>query len=264
MILLLVGLGIGILIGFFVARTLRPNGASRKLEEMRREFVANVSHELKTPLTNILGYAETLRGGAMDDREAASRFLERIENNAIQLKNLVEDILKLSEIESERMEIKPENLPLREIVDEIIDQFQQDIEMKEIQCLNHISTELLVRADAKVIRQILKNLVDNAIKYNRAGGVITLEDEVLGSDCRVTVRDTGIGIPEKDLPRIFERFYRSDKAHSRQMGGTGLGLSIVKHLVQTHGGEVGVRSELGKGSEFWFTIPMASNLISFG
>lgn len=246
----------GLLAGFLLRKFLKPDGTSRKLEEMRREFVANVSHELKTPLTSILGYAETLRRGAMDDREAAARFLEKIENNAIQLKNLVGDILKLSEIESERLEMRPEPLLLREVAAEIIDRSQQSLEAKEIQCLNRIPSDLQVQADPGAIRQILGNLVDNAVKYNRSGGVITLESEVLGGVCRVTVRDTGIGIPEKDLPRVFERFYRADKAHSRQMGGTGLGLSIVKHLVQAHGGEMRVKSEIGKGSEFSFTVPL--------
>ena len=256
MILLLTAFGIGALAGVLLMRALRPDGASRRLEAMRREFVANVSHEFKTPLTSIRGFAETLRDGALNDPEAARRFVQKIEHNAAQLQNLVEDLLRLSEIESARHEIKAEPLPLREIAEEVIDQFGQTIEAKGIQCLNRISAGRRVHADPGAIRQILKNLVDNAIKYNREGGVVTLEDEVLGNDCRVTVRDTGIGVPGKDLPRIFERFYRVDKAHSRQMGGTGLGLSIVKHLVQIHGGEVGVRSEPDKGCEFWFTIPL--------
>ena len=164
MIPLLLAFGIGVLAGFFIWRTFRSDGASRKIEEMRREFVANVSHEIKTPLTNILGYAETLRGGAMDDRAAASRFLEKIEGNAVQLKNLVDDILKLSEIESERMEIQAESLSLREIVAEVLDQSQQGIEAKEIQVLNRTSAELQILADPKSIRQILRNLIDNAVK----------------------------------------------------------------------------------------------------
>ena len=255
MILASIALAVGLVAGFLVARRLRPDGSSQKLEEMRREFVANVSHELKTPLTNIRGYAETLKESALKEPETARRFVEKIESNAAQLQNLVEDLLKLSEIESGRFEIHPENLGLREVVTELLEQFQHQMESKGIQPLNRIPAELFLRTDPKAIRQILDNLIDNAVKYTRSSGVVTLKAERIGSDCRITVRDTGIGISESDQPRIFERFYRADKSHSRSMGGTGLGLSIVKHLVQAHGGEVGVRSEPGKGSEFWFTLP---------
>lgn len=247
--------GVGIVVGLLAGRFLWRGKAARSLDELRRGFVANVSHELKTPLTCIRGYAETLRGGALEDRQAANRFLEKIESNALQLQNLVEDLLKLSEIESDRMEIKPERLSLRGVVADSSESCHHRIEQKGIQFLNRIPEDLFVQADPKMFCQILGNLIDNAVKYTGDGGVITLEAGRTGSFCRIHIRDTGIGIPEKDLPRVFERFYRTDKARSRQMGGTGLGLAIVKHLVQAHGGEVGVRSEIGKGSEFWFTVP---------
>lgn len=245
----------GIAVGLLLRRFLAREGLRERMETMRREFVANVSHELKTPLTCIRGYAETLKHGALKDPEAAARFVDKIEANAGQLQNLVEDLLKLSEIESERMEINPETIILRTLVTEVADRFQETMEAKRIQCLNRISPEWQVKADPKAVRQILGNLIDNAVKYTPDKGVITLEVEPYGSFCRIVVRDTGIGIAERDLPRLFERFYRADKGNSRQMGGTGLGLAIVKHLVQIHGGEVGVRSEMDKGSEFWCTLP---------
>ena len=228
----------------------------RRLENVRKEFVANVSHELKTPLTCIRGYAETLRTGALDDHEAAARFVEKIESNAGQLQNLVEDILKLSEIESGRQEMARVPVDLRRAVETVLEGVAEALKNKKLFCDNNISEGTLASGDPQAFRQILGNLIDNAVKYTPEGGRIMVSSEALGSFLRVTVADTGIGISEKDLPRVFERFYRADKARSRQMGGTGLGLAIVKHLVQAQGGEVGVKSEVGKGSEFWFTVPL--------
>lgn len=258
-LVVLIAFIVGILLGLLSRRLFQRGASQHKLEQMRREFVANVSHELKTPLTCIRGYAETLKEGALDDPKAARRFIDKIESNANQLQNLVEDLLKLSEIESGRMEMSPENLSLGVIVSEVMESFQGLIQAKDLQCLNRIPGDLRIYVDAKAMSQILRNLLDNAIKYTPEGGVITLEAEAYGSFCRMMVRDTGIGILEQDLSRIFERFYRADKAHSRQMGGTGLGLAIVKHLVQLHGGEVGVISEVGKGSQFFFTLPLSSS-----
>lgn len=228
----------------------------RALENTRRDFVANVSHELKTPLTNILGYAETLRCGALNDAEASGRFVEKIENNAVQLKELVDDILKISEIESGRIELSRENLSLDETVNETLEDLAPKIKMRSLTVRQEISGS--VCADRRALKQILSNLVENAVKYTPEGGTITLTAERLVSTVKVTVSDTGIGIPETDLSHIFERFYRVDRARSRQMGGTGLGLSIVKHLVAAHGGEVGVVSEVGVGSHFFFTLPLRS------
>ncbi|HSA60064.1 MAG TPA: ATP-binding protein [bacterium] len=228
----------------------------RRLENVRKEFVANVSHELKTPLTCIRGYAETLRGGALEDPSAARRFVEKIETNASQLQNLVEDILMLSQIESGRLEIALAPTPLKPAVDAICDEFSEMARAKKIELQNRVGGGVAAQADPQAFRQILGNLVENALKYTSEGGTVTVTAETKGGFCRLAVADSGIGIPEADLPRVFERFYRVDKARSRQMGGTGLGLAIVKHLVQAHGGEVGVNSEVGKGSEFWFTIPL--------
>ncbi len=230
--------------------------ALRKLENARREFVANVSHELKTPLTNILGYAETLRRGALQDTEAAGRFVEKIENNAIQLKSLVEDILRLSAIESGRLEMHLAPLSLEEVFREIQSTFETQIQSKNLIFEKKIPSGFIIQADPSAIKQIVGNLIDNAIKYTPNDGKITVSTIVLSSHCQISIADTGIGISEKDLPYVFERFYRVDKARSREAGGTGLGLSIVKHLVQAHGGEVGVESQIGNGTQFFFTLPV--------
>ncbi len=228
----------------------------RKLEDVRKDFVANVSHELKTPLTCIRGYAETLRSGALGDEPAARRFVEKIETNAAQLQNLVEDILKLSQIESGRLEFSASPTALKPVAMTLCEEFADMARGKKIALKNRVEGDPVAKADPQAFRQILSNLVENAIKYTPEGGEVTVAAETRDGFCRFTVTDTGIGIPEADLPRVFERFYRVDKARSRQMEGTGLGLAIVKHLVQAHGGEVGVKSEVGKGSEFWFTIPL--------
>lgn len=228
----------------------------RRLESMRKEFVANVSHELKTPLTNILGYAETLRRGALKDESSAGRFVEKIENNALQLKNLVEDILNLSQIESGRMEIKKDLILLEDVLRTIESNLEEPLTSKAITFEMKIPSGLRLRGDASALSQILNNLIENAVKYTPSVGQVSVSAERQGSFCKVLVSDTGIGISEKDLPHVFERFYRVDKARSREMGGTGLGLAIAKHLVQAHGGEIGVESEAGKGSCFFFTIPL--------
>lgn len=229
----------------------------RRLENTRREFVANVSHELKTPLTSIRGYAETLLQGALDDRETSYRFVEKMAHNAGQLGNLVEDILKLSEIESGRLEKQFIQVDLRSCGEEVASNFSLEITKKKLYFLNEIPKKIEVYADVLALKTILSNLIDNAIKYTPHGGQLTLGAQREGAFSRVIVADTGIGIDQKYIPHLFERFYRVDKARSREVGGTGLGLAIVKHLVQVHGGEVSVTSEFGKGSQFSFTIPLS-------
>lgn len=227
----------------------------RKLERARRDFVANVSHELKTPLTSIRGFAETLADGAITDKKIANRFLEKIETNAAQLQNLIEDLLHLSEIESGRAPFQPKNVVVEKIVEDTQKFFQESLEKKKIRMNIEIPAGLSITSEPAAFKQILFNLIENAIKYNKEGGSITLSAVANGKLVRFSLSDTGIGIPKKDLPHVFERFYRVDKARSRDMGGTGLGLAIVKHLVHTQGGEVQVQSEEGMGTQLTFSMP---------
>jgi two-component system phosphate regulon sensor histidine kinase PhoR len=230
----------------------------KHLEAVRRDFVANVSHELRTPLSTIKGYAETLLDGAINDPENAHEFVKIMYDDANRLALLVNDLLDLSKIESGKFTLNIEPLSLKPLVENVLSGLQKNADQKEIDVSVHIDDSLSkVKADDSRIAQVLLNLIDNAIKYTPEGGAVRIE-AIEKHDCvMVDISDTGIGIPEKDLPRIFERFYRVDKGRSRKMGGTGLGLSIVKHIVQSHGGTVFVESTVGKGSTFSFTIPKA-------
>jgi two-component system phosphate regulon sensor histidine kinase PhoR len=229
----------------------------RRLENVRRDFVANVSHEIRTPLTSIKGYTETLLDGALEDKSNARDFLKIIGADADRLVQLVDDLLDLAKIESGNLALKFVPVPLAGVIDRIIAGLKGQGERKSVALRRELPEDLRVHADEASIAQVFLNLLDNGIKYNREGGTVTVSARPEGERVRVDVSDTGIGIPEEDLPRIFERFYRVDKARSRQLGGTGLGLAIVKHIIQAHGGEVSVRSELQKGSTFSFTLPKA-------
>jgi len=232
----------------------------RRLENLRKDFVANVSHELKTPLTSIKGFVETLLGGALRDGEHGTAFLKMMEEDAKRLERLIDDLLKLSEIESKEVPLKISPLDLKAEVESVLSTFQHQIEKKRIVVENQISEDPFpkVKADRDKLRQVLINLIDNGIKFNRDGGRIVLGAEVTEEkEIRISVEDSGIGIPKKDIPRIFERFFRVDKARSRELGGTGLGLAIAKHIIEAHGGTVSCASELGKGSTFSFTLPTA-------
>ena len=230
----------------------------RRLEQMRRDFVANVSHELRTPLASIKGFAETLRAGAVDDRENRMEFLRTIEEHADHLTKLVDDLLDLAAIESGHRAPRLAAIDLAEALAESARAFAPVAEERRIS-LEVLPDESLpkVSVDPDQLRQIMANLLDNALKYTEPGGRVTVESEAWRAGVRVTVRDTGVGIPEAHLPRLFERFYRVDKARAREAGGTGLGLSIVKHLVEAHGGEVSVESRRPGGSSFRFTLPVA-------
>jgi len=229
-----------------------------RYDQLRKEFVANVSHELKSPLTSIRSLTETLLGGALEDPANKRRFVQLIDEDATRLSRLIDDLLALSQIESQAVPLKLAAVPLKPLVESVIASCQSAMAQRGIQCERALPESLAVRADADRLRQILANLLENAIKYNKDHGSIqvtaTREREMI----KVTVSDTGIGIPAHDLPRIFERFYRVDKARSRELGGTGLGLSIVKHLVESHHGTVSVESRFGHGSAFSFTLPLAS------
>jgi len=219
--------------------------------------VANVSHELRTPLSLIKGYVETLIDGAKDNPEVATRFLQTIEKHADRLTFLIEDLLTISKLESGQVAMNLQKMDLREAVQRPLDDLQGKAAAKGVMLLNEVPAEFTVRADADRIQQVLTNLVDNAIKYGRRDGHVTISAKAAPHErVEVCVRDDGPGIPADATERVFERFYRVDKARARDAGGTGLGLSIVKHIAQAHGGEVWVESALGKGAAFYFTLKL--------
>ena len=230
-----------------------------KLERVRQEFLSNVSHELKTPLTAIVAFVETLEAGALDDRENSERFLEIIRKNAARMQNLIDDILELSAIEAGNVGVKAEEIELSPLINDVIMSLAAKASSRDITVSNHVPTDTVVFLDPRRLEQMLTNLVDNAIKFNRDGGMVTIACEA-GTRTRIFVKDTGEGIPAQHLERLFERFYRVDRARSRAMGGTGLGLAIVKHLARAHGGEVRVSSELGQGSTFEIDLPQTNGI----
>ncbi|MBI4801596.1 MAG: PAS domain-containing protein [Elusimicrobia bacterium] len=227
----------------------------RRLEAGRRDFVANVSHELKTPLTAIRGCAETLLEGAIDDREHAMKFLGVICEHSKRLDNIVGDLLKLSALESYAAEVKKEAVGLKDLADSLVTSLASVFRSKKAVVSNIIPADLRVNADPEKLGQVFINLLDNAVKFSPESPKVEISAQELPGSVKVLVRDNGTGIPQSRLARVFERFYRVDQARSRETGGTGLGLSIVKHVVELHGGSVGVESAEGRGSTFWFTIP---------
>ncbi len=234
-----------------VVLVLRDVTELRRLENLRREFVANVGHELKTPLAAVKAYAETLRMGAINDPEHNVAFVVRIEEQAERLHQLILDILQIARIETGKEVFDIVDVPLDDVFEEAGAMFADTAAAKKIILqIEPPSPEVLVRGDDEGVRTILSNLIDNAIKYTPEEGKVTVRCEANGDLATVVVEDTGIGIAEEDLARIFERFYRVDKARSREVGGTGLGLSIVKHLTQSFGGQVSVQSVPGKGTAF--------------
>jgi len=227
----------------------------KQLERTREEFVANVSHELRTPLSLIKGYVETLLDGARDNPEVSGRFLKIIERNTQRLDLLIQDLLTISALEAGRMKLNLQPVALRPLVEKIFTDLKPPADNRNITLINQLP-ELAAAADASRLEQIFANLVDNAIKYGRVQGRVTIGGKKRhDGKIEIFAQDDGPGIPPESLDRIFERFYRVDKARSREQGGTGLGLSIVKHIVQAHGGEVWVKSEPGKGATFFFTLP---------
>jgi two-component system phosphate regulon sensor histidine kinase PhoR len=231
----------------------------RRLERVRQDFVANVSHELRTPVSNIKGYAETLKEGAINDKNNAKDFVEIIYRDSERLAQLIDDLLDLARIESGKMKMVFLPIDVNSTLERSIAIIANQAKEKAISIKLQAPVSLpKILADEARISQVLINLLDNAVKYTKTGGVVTISARQKDRYVQIDVSDTGIGIPEEDMPRIFERFYRVDKARSRELGGTGLGLSIVKHIVQAHGGEVWVKSLVGHGSTFSFIIPKFS------
>ncbi len=226
----------------------------RRLERVRRDFVANVSHELRTPVSVILGNAETLADGALDDRDSAPRFLDAIRRNAERLSQLIADLLDLSRIEAGRHGLKPRRTEIRPILERAADAVRAPMSRKN-QAITVSDEGAVASADPEALEQVLLNLLDNAVKYTPENGRILVASQTLEGCVRIEVSDNGPGVEPRHHQRIFERFYRVDPGRSRKMGGTGLGLSIVKNLVESMGGNVGVESGSPTGSVFWVTLP---------
>lgn len=226
-----------------------------KLERVRQEFLSNVSHELRTPLTAILAFIETLESGAINEPETNQRFLEIIRKNAARMHTLIDDILELSAIEAGHVKVEIQQLELVSLINDVITSLAAKAVARGIVVENRVQPGEFIYADPRRLEQMLTNLIENAIKFNRDGGkVIVRHERDLWS--RILIEDTGDGIPSQHLERLFERFYRVDRARSRELGGTGLGLAIVKHLARAHGGEVRVQSRLGEGSIFEINLPL--------
>ena len=229
----------------------------RKLERVRRDFVANVSHEFRTPLTAIQGFAETLLAGAMNDPQNRERFLEIIVEHSRRLARLTEDLLMLSKMDADRLELEIRRVSVAQLIESCMETSRHRAAEKEIEISVKPFNGLPdVAGDRRRLAEVLQNLLDNATQYTLSRGRIVVSAEVRGTEVVFTVADTGIGIPTADQPRIFERFYRVDAARSREAGGTGLGLSIAKHIVEVHGGRIWVESEVGRGSRFHFSVPI--------
>ncbi len=229
-----------------------------RLERVRKDFVANVSHELRTPLAAIHGYAETLLAGALEDQENKRKFVEVILAQAGRLTNITSDLLTLSELERGKT-APPQQVPIRAALESAFRTVETNATARGVRLVRGTIDDVKIMTHELRLEQVFVNLLDNAVKFNRPHGEVRVEVQSADRSACVTIADTGIGIPSEDLPRIFERFYRVDKARSREMGGTGLGLSIVKHAVEQMGGTVTVASRLGEGTKFTVTIPAVRN-----
>lgn len=227
---------------------------TERLEIVRQEFLSNVSHELRTPLTAILAFVETLQNGALEDIESSQRFLAIIGKNASRMHGLIDDILELTAIEGGNVQLRRSSVKLRDLVGEVTSALNDKAAEHHITLVNEVDSDVVVKVDARRLERMLTNLVDNGIKFGGDDATVKIRYESDSRD-KIIVEDNGEGIPSQHLERLFERFYRVDRARSRDMGGTGLGLAIVKHLALLHGGEVTVSSELGKGTTFTIHLP---------
>jgi two-component system phosphate regulon sensor histidine kinase PhoR len=227
-----------------------------RVERVRKDFVANVSHELRTPLTAIRGYAETLLDGALEDGDNNRRFLEIIKAHTIRLNNIASDLLILSELESGRSSSEPELVSIRAVLETALRTIEAQARVQDVRLVCGKIDDISVTGYRIRLEQAVVNIIDNAVKFNRPGGEVRIECvRTPDGSARISVSDTGIGIPKEDLSRIFERFYRVDKARSREVGGTGLGLSIVKHVIERMDGTITVDSQAGHGSTFTIVLP---------
>lgn len=227
----------------------------KNIEQIRKDFVANVSHELKTPITSIKGFTETLLDGAHEDEEARMQFLQIIYNESNRIQHLIDDLLILSRLEKEDMTLHLSEITATDLVENITPSLQQQADKRQITLRTKVPYNISFHADEEKMQQLLLNLLSNAIAYTSEGGDVSLTIEEQEDSVVFVVRDTGIGISKEDLPRIFERFYRVDKDRSRHTGGTGLGLAIVKHIIEVHNGDIDVESEVEKGTTFTVSIP---------
>lgn len=222
----------------------------KKLEKARKDFVANVSHELKTPVTSLKGFTETLLEGAVNDDELRMKFLRIIANESDRLETLIFELLELSRIEGEAFSLNWQTVDIEPLIDEVFDMLGEKASAKQMTIEKKISGSPILAGEGARIKQILINLINNAIVYTHEGGTITVRVKEQAEQVVLEVEDTGIGLSKKEIPRIFERFYRVDRARSRNSGGTGLGLAIVKHLAEAHRAKLSVDSEPGKGTTF--------------
>jgi len=229
---------------------------TERLEIVRQEFLSNVSHELRTPLTAIIAFVETLENGAIEDAESCQRFLSIIRKNASRMHSLIDDILELTAIEGGNVQLRAAPVDLYMLVEDVCASLAAKAAAQNVTLKNNVEPEVMVYADERRLEQMLTNLIDNGIKFSREHGTVAINYES-GTRDKILVQDNGDGIPSQHLERLFERFYRVDRARSRDMGGTGLGLAIVKHLALLHRGEVTVTSELGKGTTFIIHLPKA-------
>ncbi len=225
------------------------------LEKVRQEFLSNISHELRTPLTSILAFVETLEDGAIGDEKNNRRFLTVIRRNAERMHRLIGDILELSSIESGKIEIQPEEILLAPVVSEVFTNLSKSTLDRNIKLANNVAQDASIFADSVRLEQMLTNLIDNAVKFNRDNGEVAVSFSQNGDKHLISIEDTGEGISNEHMHRIFERFYRTDRARSQEIGGIGLGLAIVKHLARLHAGEISVSSNLGKGTVFTIELP---------
>ena len=233
--------------------------AVRRLESIEREFITNVSHELRTPLTSIKMAAESLQMGAIANPKLKDKFLSNIQREADRLTRLVNELIVLANIEETGTSLHISSFDLYEVLDDVSSTMSHHSRVNDIDMVNDYPTTLpMMSADRDRIHQVLINLVDNAIKCNRPNGTVTLHARADGNEAVIEVTDTGIGIPKIDLPRIFDRFFRVDKARSRVTGGTGLGLSIVKDIIEAHGGTISVNSVVNIGTTFTIRLPLKS------